>query len=81
MTTNTVAGQENLTSQIAPVGAWDRFSFATLRFLVGTLARCLTLPGLYRFGQGFGFLEWVVNHKRRRRFASPSGPPPPPDPG
>ena len=58
------------TPQIMPVSTWERFSFAVLRVAVYGLARCVTLPGLYRFGQVFGFLEWAVNYKRRRRFAA-----------
>ncbi len=54
--------------ELAGVSAWERMSFASLRFAVHALARCLTLPGLYRFGQVFGFLEWLVKFKYRRRF-------------
>jgi KDO2-lipid IV(A) lauroyltransferase len=71
MPANSVATTGPLqTSQITPASAWERLSFAVLRVVVYALARCLTLPGLYRFGQVFGFLEWAVNYKRRRRFAA-----------
>ena len=54
--------------ETAPVSAWERFCFASLRLVLHLMARCLTLPGLYRFGRCFGTLEWVVNFRRRRRF-------------
>ncbi len=51
----------------ACVSAWERFSFASLRVVLYAMARCLTLPGLYRFGRFFGTLEWMVDFRRRRR--------------
>ena len=58
------------TAACAPVSVWERASFVSLRAVVYGLACVLTLPGLYRFGQVFGFLEWAINFKRRRRFAA-----------
>ncbi|MBI4718850.1 MAG: hypothetical protein HY763_13675 [Planctomycetes bacterium] len=34
------------------------------------MLRLLTLEGLYRFGRLFGSVEWLINYKRRRRFAA-----------
>jgi lauroyl/myristoyl acyltransferase len=60
------------------VGAEDRTPgkitwFTRLKFMIvrGFLygwARCFSLKGLYLFGRAFGFCEWLVNYKRRRRF-------------
>jgi lauroyl/myristoyl acyltransferase len=70
MSSNSVATAERLpTNEAPPVSTWERFSFTCLRAIVYLLARGLTLPGLYRAGQCFGFLEWAINFKRRRRFA------------
>lgn len=37
-------------------------------FGVGLLFAVLSIRGLYRFGQWFGTLEWLINYKRRKRF-------------
>ena len=47
---------------------WESFSFSITHAVVSRLLLILTLPGLYRFARLFGTVEWVVNHKRRRRF-------------
>jgi len=71
MSADSIATEElQDTTALAPVSAWERFSFASLRAVVYGLACVLTLPGLYRFGQVFGFVEWAINFKRRRRFAA-----------
>jgi lauroyl/myristoyl acyltransferase len=70
MTSETVASARSMPNPEAnPVSAWDRFCFSTLRMVVYGMARCLGLAGLYRFGQFFGLMEWVIQYKRRRRFA------------
>ncbi|MCP4248591.1 MAG: hypothetical protein GY778_16200 [bacterium] len=43
-------------------------SFASARAFCWGVAVCFSLGGLYRFGQLFGTLEWLVNYKRRGRF-------------
>ena len=48
--------------------AWKRWSFLAVQGTLRVLAAVLTLPGLYRFGQFFGTLEFLINYKRRRRF-------------
>ncbi len=57
----------------APAGptltAWDRFSFSAAHAAVTWLRVLLTLRGLYYFGRLFGTFEWMINFKRRRRFA------------
>lgn len=47
---------------------WERFSYATLRLSMAALLAGLGVRGAYRFSRFFGFLEYLVNHKRRRRF-------------
>ncbi|MCO6437679.1 MAG: hypothetical protein J5J06_11370 [Phycisphaerae bacterium] len=51
------------------VTAWERFSFGLIHLFTRGLLLLLGLRGLYAFGRWFGFLEWVINYKRRRRFA------------
>ncbi len=46
----------------------DRTKFALVRGFLWAWARAFSLKGLYLFGQVFGFLEWLINYKRRRRF-------------
>lgn len=59
----------NPNTQSYHVSWWDRFSFTIARSTVRFLARVLTLDGLYWFGYWFATLEWLINYKRRRRFA------------
>jgi len=47
---------------------FDRAKFALVRGFLWAWARAFSLKGLYLFGQVFGFLEWLINYKRRRRF-------------
>lgn len=49
---------------------WETFTFAAAHSGVSLLYRVLSLRGLYRFGQWFGTVEWLINYKRRRRFAA-----------
>ncbi len=52
------------------VGLMDRVKFVVARtFLIGW-ARCFSLKGLYLFGQLFGTCEWLIDFRRRRRFAN-----------
>lgn len=57
------------TPSSSAISAWQRISFETARFAVRGLLRLLGLNGLYRFGRAFATLEWLINYKRRRRFA------------
>ncbi|MEE9293533.1 MAG: hypothetical protein V3W34_01010 [Phycisphaerae bacterium] len=52
------------------ISNWERVSFEVTRFVVGILARILSLTGLYHFGRAFATLEWLIQYKRRRRFAA-----------
>ena len=45
-----------------------RFKFGLSRFFFGAVLKCFSLSGLYALGKAFGICEWLVNHKRRRRF-------------
>jgi len=68
---------DSLTTEAAPTGLaapagtvspLDRAKFMLVRAFLWGWARCFSLKGLYLFGQFFGTCEWLVNHKRRRRF-------------
>jgi len=50
------------------IGWWVRTKYALVRAFLWGWARCFSLKGLYLFGQFFGTCEYLVNHKRRRRF-------------
>ncbi len=50
------------------ISLWKRISFECTHAAVSILLWCLSLKGLYRFGQLFGTEEWLINYKRRRRF-------------
>ncbi len=45
-----------------------RFKFGLSRCFFGAVLKCASLSGLYALGKSFGVCEWLVNHKRRRRF-------------
>ncbi len=63
-------GTSTLAAATLPgVSTWERVSFTVARFYLRVLLRVLSLSGLYRFGQVFATLEWLINAKRRRRFA------------
>ncbi len=63
--TTTSAGK----SRAPALGWWKRASFSVVHALATALLHGLSLRGLYKFGRFFGTLEWLVNFKRRRRFA------------
>ncbi len=48
---------------------WERISFFAAHTAASALLLVLGLRGLYRFGRLFGTVEWLINYKRRRRFA------------
>jgi lauroyl/myristoyl acyltransferase len=50
------------------VSAIDRVKFMIVRAFLYAWARCFSLKGLYLFGRFFGFCEWMINLRRRRRF-------------
>lgn len=51
------------------VGLMDRVKFVLARTFLIAWARCFSLKGLYLFGQLFGTCEWLIDFRRRRRFA------------
>lgn len=50
------------------LGWWPRLKYAVVRGFLWGWARCFSMRGLYLFGQFFGTCEYLINHKRRRRF-------------
>jgi len=52
------------------VGAWEHVSFSIVHAFAAGLLTILRLRGLYHVARGFGTIEWLVNYKRRRRFAA-----------
>ncbi len=67
----------NQSANSAPSGAkavssfstWDRLSFGVAHAFATAVAKLVGIRGLYFFGRSFGSLEWLINYKRRRRFA------------
>lgn len=53
----------------APVTPWERFSFTAVHALAALGLAMLSLDGMYAVARWFGTAEWLVNYKRRRRFA------------
>ena len=50
------------------ISTWDRVSFDLAHLAAALLLKCLSIEGLYGFGRLFGYLGYLVNFKRRRRF-------------
>lgn len=50
------------------IGWWLRFKYVLVRTFLWGWARGFSLKGLYLFGQFFGTCEYLINHKRRRKF-------------
>lgn len=72
MTTNpaTLKIPAATSSQPPKVSRWERFAFESLRTLIRLAVGTLSLSGLYQLGRGFATVEWLINFKRRRRFAA-----------
>lgn len=52
------------------VGLWESLSFGLVHWLLSRLLAVVGFGGIYRLGRLFGSLEWLINYKRRRRFAA-----------
>ena len=50
------------------VSAYDRFKFGLVRGFLAAWARLFSLRGLYLFGVWFGYVEYLINFKRRARY-------------
>lgn len=51
------------------LSTWEWLSFNAAHGGAAFLLKLLGIRGLYRFARIFGTLEWLINHRRRRRFA------------
>jgi len=49
---------------------WESVSLTVARLFTAWLLALLSFRGLYRFGCCFGTIEWLINHRRRRRFGA-----------
>jgi len=47
---------------------YDRFKFGLVRWFLAAWVRLFSLRGLYFFGRWFGFIEYLINFKRRARY-------------
>ncbi len=54
----------------ATLTGWERLSLGAIRLAITGLLRVLSLGGLYRFGRAFGTIEYLINYRRRQRFAA-----------
>lgn len=50
------------------LGWYDQAKFALARWFLTAWARAFSLKGLYLFGQWFGFVEYLLNFRRRARY-------------
>jgi lauroyl/myristoyl acyltransferase len=50
------------------LSSWERAASDVLHVIVLGMQRVVGFGGLHAFGRFFGTLEWLINHKRRRRF-------------
>jgi len=50
-------------------GLYDRAKFGLVRWFLTAWVRAFSLRGLYLFGRWFGTIEFLVNFKRRARYA------------
>ncbi len=51
------------------LGVREHISLTVTHAVVALLLAILSIGGLYRFGRFFGTIEWLLDHRRRRRFA------------
>lgn len=54
---------------VEPLTLWQRFSLGFVHALLAGLLAILSLRGLYAFARAFGTIEWLINYRKRRRFA------------
>jgi len=52
------------------LSVWEHFSLGTVHAAVSLIHAVGSVRGLYGFGRAFGFVEYLINHKRRRKFAA-----------
>jgi lauroyl/myristoyl acyltransferase len=64
------AAQQSRMTAAEPLSAWDSLSLGLVHGTLIVLLKLIGLRGLYVLGRAFGTLEWLVNYKRRRRFAA-----------
>lgn len=55
------------------MGRWDRLSLGAVHAAVSLILAIGSVRGLWHFGRCFGYLEYLINYKRRRRFAAALG--------
>lgn len=73
MTSSSVApvlSSRPLATNHAHLSLWEHVSFAITHMTAAWLLACLSLSGFYQIGRAFGTLEWLIDYKRRRRFAA-----------
>lgn len=50
------------------LGRYEQLKFELVRWFLAGWVRLFSLRGLYLFGRWFGFLEYLINFKRRARY-------------
>ena len=68
ITDSPLSGSEGQSAGSDSLSWFTRAKFGVVRGFLWGIASCLGLGGLYQFGRFFGTCEWLINHKRRRRF-------------
>ncbi len=64
------AADQSIAAEAKKIGWWSRFKFGVVRGFLWGLARIFSLKGLYLFGRFFGTCEYLINFKRRSRYAT-----------
>ncbi len=52
------------------LSAWEHFSLGTVHAAVSLIHAIGSVRAVHWCGRAFGFVEYLINHKRRRRFAA-----------
>ena len=61
---------EPAATESAGLNRWEHVTFTLAHATTSALLLVLALPGLHWFGRVLGSVEWLINYKRRRRFAA-----------
>lgn len=57
------------TQAVAKLSFWETLSFTLAHTFLSMLLMLFSIRGLYWIGRWFGTLEWMINFKKRRRYA------------
>ena len=70
LTAEEAASEEPRADDSGPLSWWEYTTFTLAHGVGSAMLLLLSVGGLYRFGRVFGTAEWLINYRRRRRFAA-----------